>query len=96
MTASTIMREVLNDLGINGVLFGATFLSLATALPEISSGTAGAGLCREHRAHRGGAGFVKRGLLGYHPRSCLIESIVIAVPPNKITTATVIANTIST
>jgi cation:H+ antiporter len=30
-----------DNLGINGVLFGATFLSLATALPEISSGIAG-------------------------------------------------------
>lgn len=30
-----------DNLGINGVLFGATFLSLATALPEISSGITG-------------------------------------------------------
>jgi cation:H+ antiporter len=30
-----------DSLGINGVLFGATFLSLATALPEISSGITG-------------------------------------------------------
>lgn len=30
-----------DNFGINGVLFGATFLSLATALPEISSGITG-------------------------------------------------------
>jgi cation:H+ antiporter len=31
-------NELANRAGINGVVFGATFLALATALPEISSG----------------------------------------------------------
>ena len=35
-----------DNLGINGVLFGATFLSFATALPEISSGITGVRLRR--------------------------------------------------
>jgi cation:H+ antiporter len=31
-------NELANRAGINGVVFGATFLALATALPEVSSG----------------------------------------------------------
>jgi cation:H+ antiporter len=31
-------NELANRAGINGVVFGATFLAMATALPEISSG----------------------------------------------------------
>jgi cation:H+ antiporter len=34
-------NQLADNFGINGVLFGATFLSLATALPEISSGITG-------------------------------------------------------
>jgi cation:H+ antiporter len=34
-------NQLAANFGINGVLFGATFLSLATALPEISSGITG-------------------------------------------------------
>jgi cation:H+ antiporter len=34
-------NQLADNWGINGVLFGATFLSLATALPEISSGITG-------------------------------------------------------
>jgi cation:H+ antiporter len=34
-------NQLADNYGINGVLFGATFLSLATALPEISSGITG-------------------------------------------------------
>jgi cation:H+ antiporter len=39
-------NAIANNFGINGVLFGATFLSLATALPEISSGITGVRLQR--------------------------------------------------
>jgi cation:H+ antiporter len=34
-------NQLADNFGINGVLFGATFLALATALPEISSGITG-------------------------------------------------------
>jgi cation:H+ antiporter len=50
LAAGVLLEKTGNQLAIdwnmNGVLFGATFLSLATALPEISSGITGARLGR--------------------------------------------------
>ena len=42
-------NHLVDNFGINGVLFGATFLSLASARPEISSGITGVRMVLKER-----------------------------------------------